>query len=101
MRKSKIEKEVSKYAKEKYNWSYVKQASRLEKGQPDRYFYNTNGRIIFVEFKNARGKLSRLQERYIKDLRDKGFKVAVISSIKTGMELFDSIERLNKIENVK
>ena len=94
MLEKRIESKVCQYAKQ-YGWEYVKQTG--SRGDTDRYFINSQGRIIFVEFKNASGRLSKLQHRKIRRLLEKGFFTIVISSIEQGMELFDTLESLTNL----
>lgn len=91
MKESKIELAVTKYAKT-LGWESVKNQGQGNKGKPDRYFIKEDKRIIFVEFKTSTGEVSKLQEREINSLHEKGFYVVTIHSIEQGKELFDTLE---------
>jgi len=55
----------------------IKLVSTNKNGIPDLIAIKPTGEILFVEVKAAKGRLSKLQEYRIKDLRDKGFNVEV------------------------
>jgi hypothetical protein len=58
----------------------LKWVSPGQAGVPDRIVLFPNGRIVFVELKSPRGKLSAIQARVIERLRNLGFEVRVIDS---------------------
>jgi hypothetical protein len=58
----------------------LKWVSPGQAGVPDRIVLFPNGRIVFVELKSPRGKLSAIQVRVIERLRNLGFEVRVIDS---------------------
>ena len=58
----------------------LKWVSPGQAGVPDRIVLLPNGRVIFVELKSPRGKLSAIQVRVIERLRNLGFDVRVIDS---------------------
>ena len=67
MRESTIEKAVCAYAKSQ-GCLVMKLAGPNQKGQPDRMFIR-NGKVLFIEFK-APGKLpTKLQEKWLGDIR--------------------------------
>lgn len=55
----------------------IKLVSTNKNGIPDLIAIKPTGEILFVEVKAAKGRLSKLQEYRIKELRDKGFNVEV------------------------
>ena len=55
----------------------IKLVSTNKNGIPDLIAIKSTGEILFVEVKAAKGRLSKLQEYRIKELRDKGFNVEV------------------------
>lgn len=55
----------------------IKLVSTNKNGIPDLIAVKPTGEILFVEVKAAKGRLSKLQEYRIKELRDKGFNVEV------------------------
>ncbi len=58
-------------------------------GAPDRWFFGPGGQLIIIEFKKAGEKPDLHQEREIKRLRDRGFKVYVIDNVEDGKALFE------------
>lgn len=58
----------------------LKWVSPGQAGVPDRIVLLPNGRVVFVELKSPRGKLSAIQARVIDRLRNLGFDVRVIDS---------------------
>jgi len=58
-------------------------------GAPDRWFFGPTGQLIIIEFKKAGEKPDPHQEREIKRLRDRGFKVYVIDNVEDGKALFE------------
>jgi Holliday junction resolvase len=55
----------------------IKLVSTNKNGIPDLIAIKPTGEVLFVEVKAAKGRLSKLQEYRIKELRDKGFNVEV------------------------
>lgn len=66
-----------------------------EKGDPDRIFFNKEGKVFFIEFKSAKGKLSNLQKKKISELITYKQDVFVVNSEELGLEI------LTKFINVK
>jgi hypothetical protein len=58
---------------------HVKFNMRFSNGWPDSGFFAAGGKTLWVEWKVHPNKLSPLQELVIKDLTEKGHKVAVIT----------------------
>ena len=58
-----------------------------EKGDPDRIFFNKEGKVFFIEFKSAKGKLTKLQEKKISELITYKQDVFVVNSEELGMEI--------------
>lgn len=86
-RESLIEKK-SKLLAEQRGWFQLKIEKCNKRGFPDRMFIK-DGRVIFVEFKNERGRLSEEQKRMIQSLRDDyQAQVWVISSLGEANEVF-------------
>lgn len=85
MLESKIEREVSKYAKSK---GYLTYKFTGHKGVPDR-MYIKDGVVIFIEFKQE-GKLpTKLQEKTISDIQSQSIPVYVIDNIDDGKEVIN------------
>ena len=89
MNESTIERSVCKYAKSN-GCIVMKLSGPNQKGQPDRMFLR-NGKVLFIEFK-APGKLpTKLQEKWIADLRWQGFQAWACDDITDGKWLIDNI----------
>lgn len=80
MLESKIEKDSVKAAKELGFYSF-KLLSTLVRGLPDRIFIG-HGVVIFIEYKNEKGKLSPMQEYIHKIFNEYGVTVHVARSVK-------------------
>lgn len=61
--------------------------SRRSQVVPDQVVKLPSGRVIFVELKTDKGRLSKLQEAQIKKLRDLGQQVEVVRGL-AGLETF-------------
>lgn len=90
MRESKIEKEVTKYAKV-LGWLSYKFVSPNQKGIPDR-LYLRDSVLIFVEFKQEGKEPTKLQAKCIKSIRNQGFNVIIIDNIEKGIKFFNTFE---------
>lgn len=91
MEESKIEKRL-KDAIKRIGGMAFKFVSPGNTGVPDRLVLLPGGRIVFIELKASKGKLSELQKVRRKQIRDLGFRV----------ECLNSIEKIDKfIEEVK
>ena len=60
-------------------WFNIKIIQASKNGMPDRMFLK-DGKIFFVEFKSKIGRLSKLQEYRIKQLRNMNFHVLIIKN---------------------
>ena len=65
-------------------YKFVSPSSR---GVPDRIFISENGKLFFVEFKSKKGKLSKLQDKKISELRVRKQSVFVIDDEEICMKL--------------
>jgi Holliday junction resolvase len=86
MKESQIESKVVKKAKELGFLTY-KFSSPSNRGVPDRIFISPHGEVFFIEFKSAKGKLTKLQEKTIKDIIALDVRVFVIRDVIAGMEI--------------
>jgi len=93
MRESKIEKEVSRYAKGK-GWLVYKFSSPGQRGVPDKIFMK-DGVMFLIEFKATGKHLRKLQERIADRIMNLGgFKVyKAPKSIEDGKLIIDGYER--------
>lgn len=82
-----IEKKVCNYA-EKKGWWVAKFSSPNNRGVPDRIFLK-NGKVIFIEFKSSKGKLTKLQQHKIDEIAHYKGTVHVVNNIEQGCELFN------------
>lgn len=74
-----IEKYLVKRSRE-LKWLCYKFSSPANAGVCDRILITTSGDDYFIELKTKRGKLSVLQEKFIKDMEEHGRSVFVFSS---------------------
>jgi len=86
MRESEIEKACTEYAR-KQGWHTFKLAGPGDRGKPDRLYYR-DGRTLFVEYKTSKGRLSALQERTLRRLRESGMDAFVIRSVEEACRVF-------------
>lgn len=86
MRESFIEKKVCDHAKRNGFLAY-KFTSPSRRGVPDRLFIG-GGRVFFIEFKAPKGRLTKLQELTIQNMKKAGAEVYVIDNIEEGCALF-------------
>jgi hypothetical protein len=68
-----------KRALEAQGWTVIKLARLTVSGYPDLLAMMANRPPVFIEVKDDKGRLSRLQSYRIKELRGKGF-TAIVSS---------------------
>jgi hypothetical protein len=87
MRESKIEKDVSDYAKGK-GWLVYKFCSPGNRAVPDKIFMR-KGKMFFIEFKAPGKKPTKLQEKVGGRIGDQNFCVYYIDSIKEGKWVVD------------
>lgn len=88
MRESKIEGDVSKYAKST-GWLTYKFSSPNHRGVPDR-IYIRNGVTIFIEFKATGANARPLQVATINQMKEHGAKVFIVDSIEKGVEVLNA-----------
>ena len=86
MKESMIEKKVCDYATKK-GWLVFKCTGL--KGVPDRIFHK-EGKTFYIEFKRMEGKLSKIQEVFIRRLTASGIAVYVINSVEGGIACVDA-----------
>lgn len=94
MNESFIEKKICNLAKQN-NWLVYKFISPSNKGVPDRMFLK-NKIIFFIEFKNQKNKLSKLQEQTILKIKKNGFHVFIVNNIIQGKII---LKEMNKLTN--
>ncbi len=78
MREAQLEAACRQWSKER-GWLCYKLVSPGKRGFPDRMFVRA-GRIVFVEFKTSKGRLSVHQARRVDELVEAGAEVHVIDS---------------------
>lgn len=88
MLEKEIENKVCKHAR-KMGYMVCKQDWPGRRGAPDRLFVSRGGVAFMVEFKSARGRLSKNQERVIKELTRRDFPVYIIDNVETGVSLLE------------
>ena len=86
MKEKQIESKIVKKAKELGFLTY-KFSSPSNRGVPDRMFISPHGEVFFIEFKSAKGKLTKLQEKVIKDIGEYGVGVFIINSVEVGLQI--------------
>lgn len=86
MKEKQIESKVVKKAKELGFLTY-KFSSPSNRGVPDRIFISPHGEVFFIEFKSAKGKVTKLQEKVIKDICNYGVGVFIINSVEIGLQI--------------
>lgn len=79
-----LEKKICDKAKK---LGFLEKKFEAEKGDPDRIFFNKEGKVFFIEFKSAKGKLRKLQEKKIKELIEYKQDVFVVNSEELGLEI--------------
>lgn len=90
MRESEIEKKSVAAAK-KLSWYSFKLLSTLVRGLPDRVFIG-HGRIIFIEYKTATGKLSPIQQRIHAIFAEHGITVHVARSVEDTIRILYDVK---------
>lgn len=87
---SDLEKATLKVLKDKGCLTY-KFVSPTKRGVPDDIVFLSNGIAVLIEFKNPRGigTLSKLQEHQIAKIRNQGFTVFVVDSLKSADNCID------------
>lgn len=84
-----VEKKVCDYARKK-GWLVYKFVSPSQRGVPDRLLAY-RGHVLFIEFKQAGKKPTKLQLHHLDRLTDAGLDAVVIDNVETGIKLIDSI----------
>ena len=83
---SDIQKKIINYLK-KEGYLVVKTIVLNVSGYPDIFAFK-NGKTLFVEVKNEKGKVSVLQQHRINSLRQQGFDVIISRSVEDFKETF-------------
>ena len=86
MKEKQIESKIVKKAKELGFLTY-KFSSPSNRGVPDRIFISPHGEVFFIEFKSAKGKVTKLQEKVIKDITIRDVDVFVVDHVEIGLEI--------------
>ena len=77
----------------------VKLLSQFVNGLPDRLYLLPGGRALFIEFKSAGKKPTRIREHIIGRIRTLGFTVLVVDSPETWKEAVLVIDKLLDVNN--
>lgn len=88
---SRLERSIANFVKEK-GWLYIKQPANIYKGIPDRLIITNNGYMFFVELKDEKGKLSKIQERWRKKLQKCKVNVFEVKSIDEFKEIYEKFK---------
>lgn len=88
MKETQIESKVVKKAKELGFLTY-KFTSPSNRGVPDRMFITPHGEVFFIEFKSAKGKVTKLQEKVINDIENCDVKVHLVYGVEEGLLLLN------------
>jgi len=86
MLEKQIESKIVKKAKELGFLTY-KFSSPSNRGVPDRIFISPHGEVFFIEFKSAKGKLTQLQKKVVKDITIRDVDVFVVDYVEIGLEI--------------
>jgi hypothetical protein len=92
-----IESKVVKKAKQLGFLTY-KFVSPSNRGVPDRIFISPSGKIFFIEFKSKKGKLSKLQQKTIKDIEQFKIPVYVVSNVMHGIIILNVENFIEKLK---
>jgi len=74
-----IERKSAQWAK-RNDWLTYKFTSPAQRGVPDRVFIK-GGRVVFIEYKTAKGRTTKLQDLVIAAMRAHGAEVYVCRSV--------------------
>lgn len=88
MRESSIEKAVCSYARAQ-GWHNFKLSGPGDRGKPDRVFFGTGGRVMFIEFKAPGVKPEPIQDHHLSRIAACDIDCYVIDNITDGQRLFD------------
>lgn len=91
MTEAQIEKKVCNYAAKNYGWKNMKLSGSHDRGKPDRMFMR-KGITVFVEFKSEGKMPSVLQNKWLGDLRELGFRCTWVDNVDDGKRFFDSMK---------
>lgn len=75
---------------ERIGWTVIKVVRATVNGYPDLLLLHPTWGVMFVEVKDANGKLSKLQEFRLRDLNTKGF-AAIVADPSTHLETLTAI----------
>lgn len=89
-----FERELSKFVEESGGMA-VKLLSQFIKGLPDRMLLLPGGVVVFVEFKSAGKRPTKIQSYIHAKIRALGFLVYVVDSVESYEEVKGLIELLN------
>ena len=89
MRESAIERAICQHAKD-VGILQFKFTSPNRAGVADRIFLFPDRKVIFMEMKTPKGRLSRLQENEIRIMHKYGHSVYVVDSVEQGKEILES-----------
>lgn len=88
-----FERELSKFVEESGGMA-VKLLSQFIKGLPDRMFLLPGGAVVFVEFKSAGKKPTKIQSYIHAKIQALGFLVYVVDSVESYGEVHGIVEQL-------
>lgn len=88
-----FERELSKFVEESRGMA-VKLLSQFIKGLPDRMYLLPGGVVVFVEFKSAGKRPTRIQSYIHAKIRALGFLVYVVDSVESYEEIKGLIKQL-------
>lgn len=89
-----FERELSKFVKESGGMA-VKLLSQFIKGLPDRMFLLPGGVVVFVEFKSAGKRPTKIQSYIHAKIQALGFLVYVVDSVESYEEVKGLIKMIN------
>lgn len=90
MRESATQKKAMAYARA-LGWVCHKVHSESTRGFPDTIYFR-DGIVFLIEFKSAKGVLSKCQEKVIQEIVGQRVPVTVCSSLADAVRVFDRLE---------
>lgn len=99
MKESQIEKKIADHVKKLGGVSY-KFTSPSNRGVPDRIVLFPGGRVMFLEVKQEKGKLSALQQRHLERLKDLGFVAEVAYGLDGGVSIVEAFAEGEKASQI-
>lgn len=90
MKESQIEKSLTERVKARGGLSY-KFTSPMSPGVPDRILILPGGRTVYVELKTEVGRLAKIQEWQISEMRKRGVDVRVCKGIEAIKDLVEEL----------